>query len=222
MSGQRLSARTQIPDEFDGRFERLLTACNAHDEASLARALGIKRQSISPYRQKKQIPHAWIVNICERFGVSVDWVLWGTGTMKASWGDELFTPPGRHISAPVTPVPEAEESEREDTGIKIHEDLTLATEVLESNTAYATALHLNIHSFAKAVRESSRTKQLQDKLISQQQELSAQGEALTAQAQTIQNLQTECFSMRKEVEELKSQLARLLSVGDHCEQKQTA
>jgi len=78
------------------------------------------------------------------------------------------------------------------SGISVQEDLNIAAKVLVSNTPYSVALHLNIHQFGKAVDEQSR---IEDQEV------------------VIQQLQQESSFMKKEVEELKSQLARLLATG---------
>jgi hypothetical protein len=67
--------------------------------------------------------------------------------------------------------------------IKISEDLILTTRVLESNTPYATALHLNIRSFSQAVEAKER---------------------ISIVETNQQNMQAEIKELRKKVNRLKA------------------
>jgi len=55
--------------------------------------------------------------------------------------------------------------------IKISEDLILTTRVLESNTLYATALHLNIRSFSQAVEAKERISIVETNQLTMQVEI---------------------------------------------------
>jgi hypothetical protein len=87
---------SQIPDEFanqssqdfnakqqgfDARFRRLKEAFGAKNESELGRALGIKQESIAPNRKKGHIPPIWFMVAAEH-GISVDWLLTGSGPMR--------------------------------------------------------------------------------------------------------------------------------------------
>lgn len=67
---------------FDARMRRLMTAVNAASDTELAKTLGITHQSVSSARKRGSFPGSWLTEICERFGVSADWLLWGTGPMR--------------------------------------------------------------------------------------------------------------------------------------------
>ena len=85
------------------------------------------------------------------------------------------------------------------------DDLHKAARVLESGTAYAIALHLNIQQFDRALDDNVGIQQLKQTMRSMQITMAQESAAI-----------------RKEVEELKSQLARLLATGednpDHSEE----
>lgn len=67
---------------FQERLSRLMLAANAKNDSELARALGIKPQSIRPVHQKKQIPSSWIEKISKNSGFSSDWIFFGRGPMR--------------------------------------------------------------------------------------------------------------------------------------------
>ena len=74
-------------------------------------------------------------------------------------GPEIYT---QKIKSPI--VNESEVHYNKPAQIKISEDLTLATKVLESDTPYAVALHLNIRAFSRAVDAGERITQLESKV----------------------------------------------------------
>lgn len=76
-SEQAQNARNQ----FDERMDRLWSASGAKSDAQFAKVLGIKQQSVSSARKRKQLPFVWVVEISEKFNVSSDWLLYGTGQM---------------------------------------------------------------------------------------------------------------------------------------------
>lgn len=194
---------------------------------------GIKKSTLVNYRDGLYPPTtAFLQRVCEEFLVNPEWLLLGKGTMKveqsltdmsmplsAVYGPDdprgkmaaQQQPPGRKAASQTNQdqgevmleSPELDlnrEPSTEPQGFKIHEDIQIAIKVLESGTAYAVALHLNIQQFGKAVDEQTGMAKLRH--------------TVNAQAGTINDLQQECHAMRKEVEELKLQLARLLSTGE--------
>jgi len=94
----------------------------------------------------------------------------------------------------------------EPPGLKISDDLQVAAKVLESGSAYALALHLNIQQFGKAVDDQAANRAMREKL-------DAQAQTLNAQAKTISELQDECAAMKKKIAELETQLARIIATG---------
>lgn len=63
------------------------------------------------------------------------------------------------------------EAKQEYAPIKISDDLALAAKVLESGTPYATALHLNIQSFARAIDTEDRLGNLESQIVEMKAEL---------------------------------------------------
>jgi hypothetical protein len=72
---------------FRERYARILSAVGATTDAGLAKALGIKSQSLAGSKKKGKIPPLWIEVIAEKYGVSADWLLFGEGPVRR--GDVL-------------------------------------------------------------------------------------------------------------------------------------
>lgn len=68
-------------NQFDARMDRLLLAANVRTPSDFAKILGIKQQSVSSARARKQLPLTWVAEISERYNISADWLLYGTGQM---------------------------------------------------------------------------------------------------------------------------------------------
>ncbi|NMC50545.1 MAG: hypothetical protein GYA47_14140 [Desulfovibrio sp.] len=68
--------------KFDDIFTRLKDAVGAKSDNDLGEALGLRQQTISAARSKKQIPPGWVVEISAKFGVSADWILYGEGPVR--------------------------------------------------------------------------------------------------------------------------------------------
>lgn len=81
-SQQSSQQQADAANQFEGRMDRLLTAANVQTPAEFAKILGIKQQSVSSAKARKQLPYAWVVEISERFAISADWILFGTGSMR--------------------------------------------------------------------------------------------------------------------------------------------
>lgn len=68
--------------KFDEIFSRLKQAVGAKADNELGEALGLRQQTISAAKSKKQIPAGWIVEISAKFGISADWILYGDGPVR--------------------------------------------------------------------------------------------------------------------------------------------
>lgn len=76
-----------LPDarnQFNARLIRLQTAAEVDNQAALADVLGISKQAVSAAKTKGQIPVDWFITINERFDVSLDWLITGSGPMHRS------------------------------------------------------------------------------------------------------------------------------------------
>lgn len=64
-------------------LQRLCRAGNIKTDSALAKILNVSPQSVYDAKKKNRVPTAWAVTIAERFGVTVDWLLFGRGDMHA-------------------------------------------------------------------------------------------------------------------------------------------
>lgn len=173
---------------------------------AFSQKMGIAKATLVSYRDGLTSPSlAFIERVCNEFLINPQWLLLGTGPMKASGCTEVFTP-----------IPEQEESEQEVAGINVREDLNIAAKVLVSDTPYAVALHLNIRSFGDALQQRDDMKAMKETLRDHSRTIMRLQEEAETIKQERQEEKKEAASMRKEVEELKAQLARLLSTGGDC------
>jgi hypothetical protein len=205
-SGQAQS----VANSFDAQMSRICQVFHVSRDIDLAKAFGKAQTTISSVRVRKSIPAKWLKELNAKHDISINWLLDGTGPMKVIQATESLSVPMEAIKKPADNAPAP-------GSFKVSEDLTAAAEVLESGTAYATALHLNIQQFHRAIKDQTGIQRLQQTITDQAEITRVQGETIRAQAQTIAVLQStmaqESAAMRKEVEELKSQLARLLATG---------
>ncbi len=132
--------------------------------------------------------------ICEAFAVREEWLLTGEGEKFIERGvaqaENFIIKEASPTSARATPL----SGSAPGTGdFSIADDLMLAAKVLESRTHYATALHLNIRSFAAGVDDTSMRNQLND-VQTRLRDLEGK----------IDSLQQENKTLRTEVDRLKS------------------
>lgn len=77
---------------FDEVYERIRFATNAQTQMDLARMLEIQQSSISDARRRHVFPPDWYIKLHDKFGLSLDWLRWGLGSMyskdKAAWFHE--------------------------------------------------------------------------------------------------------------------------------------
>ncbi len=89
---------------FRGLMERLLSAAQSTTDSDLASVLRITAQSVSQARKKRHIPAQWYVKLFHEYGISVDWLLSGKGSMRAEAQAapprlcDSVTPPARLLS----------------------------------------------------------------------------------------------------------------------------
>jgi len=144
-----INKRTRWAIEYVCRMHRLTNE-------TLAPFMGVHRGTVSNYRTMRTTPRAdFIKHLCEQFDINEKWLTGGKGEPFPGarqkypdiCGPEEYVPQEPKVVA----VNEGISAYNEINTIKISEDLTLAAAVLESDTPYAVALHLNIRSFARAV-----------------------------------------------------------------------
>jgi len=105
---EAISQKTSQNDErstktFEARLKRIMEACGAANDSELARVLNITPPSVGTAKKRLKIPSGWIEKISVKFGVSTDWLFFGTGLMR----------PGEAAVSPAEPqalTPKAEET----------------------------------------------------------------------------------------------------------------
>lgn len=65
-------------------LERLLNAIGTKKYSVLAEVLGVKPQSVSDAKAKKKVPVTWAVTVAAKYGVTLDWLLFGIKPIKRS------------------------------------------------------------------------------------------------------------------------------------------
>lgn len=70
------------PEKDTTAIERMIEATGGKSVAALAGVLGVSHQAIYNARNKGNIPKAWYITVAEATGVSADWLLTGTGSMR--------------------------------------------------------------------------------------------------------------------------------------------
>lgn len=63
-------------------LSRLIEVTKLPNEAALAVFLEISPQAIYQARKKGLVPHSWAIKVAENYGVSLDWLILGRGSMK--------------------------------------------------------------------------------------------------------------------------------------------
>lgn len=66
---------------FERVYARIATLVNGQNQANVAAALGIKQSSVSAAKKKASIPSDWYISLYDRYGVSIDWLRFGTPPM---------------------------------------------------------------------------------------------------------------------------------------------
>lgn len=67
---------------MEQQLERLKIATNTQSDTSLAKTLGISQGSISNAKTSGTIPAIWFIKVAEKFDVSMDWLVFGIGSMQ--------------------------------------------------------------------------------------------------------------------------------------------
>jgi len=67
---------------FEGKLKRIMEACKASNDSELARILNITPPSVGTAKKRHKIPSGWVEKVSETFGISADWLFFGTGPMR--------------------------------------------------------------------------------------------------------------------------------------------
>jgi len=65
--------------DFDEVWERVTSATELKTQSDLADFLGLRQATISDYKKKNQFNANWAIKICDKFSLSVHWLLTGEG-----------------------------------------------------------------------------------------------------------------------------------------------
>ena len=176
-------------EKMKGLSERLICLRNKKGltQEEAAAQIGVKYGTYQTWEYGKHPNRNNLEKIALFYGCSLGWLMSGEGEPfpdhPEARGPEVPPYDASHMESPV--VAEAHSQYTADR-IPIADDLTKTARVLESETAYATALHMNILSFHQALNmEESCDKVLkqQDALKKRMDELS--GEVLILQGQLL-------------------------------------
>jgi len=66
-------------DSVDAVIARLKSIHDVESDSALAKALSTNAQTVSSWKSRNSIPYALCVNIAKKHGVSLDWLISGTG-----------------------------------------------------------------------------------------------------------------------------------------------
>ena len=63
-------------------LERLKKIANVTTDIGLSKNLGLSKQSIAAARTRGEIPASWLPKAAMQFGISMDWLYFGRGSMR--------------------------------------------------------------------------------------------------------------------------------------------
>ncbi|MDR2487920.1 MAG: helix-turn-helix domain-containing protein [Desulfovibrio sp.] len=64
---------------FTAFFKRLVSATDIHTQTALAEALELNRSAITQAKRRNAVPQKWLLALARRYGLSPDWLEFGTG-----------------------------------------------------------------------------------------------------------------------------------------------
>lgn len=160
---------------FSEIIEDIKSLKNLSNDYQVAELLGIKSKSMATAKMRNSIPYEELTSFCDKEGIFLNWLLFGSG-------------PKTLADVPLTEqsIQKCKTTEENIDQIKISEDLYLTTKVLESGTSYATALHLNIRSFAQAVDDKERITSVENKQREFEIKVSVEIKNLKSNFETLQ------------------------------------
>lgn len=136
---------------------RLKTLRGGLSQEEFSQRVGFNKNTIGNYERGERTPDAvFIKTVCEKLGVSAEWLLWGHGPMRR--GEVPETTAQDTIQSQPPPVPPPGDD------FKMTEMVTMTVEVLESETIYRTALASNIRAFHQAVRSERTLARLEERM----------------------------------------------------------
>lgn len=191
-------------------LNRMKEVLGAKSDTGFAKMLGLRQSSVSSAKKREQIPPAWAIQVAEKTGASLDWLLLGKECAPEEgqgWneGQERRTP----IYNDMVPQPE----QAKGTGginvpardYKISELIQKTIEVLESDTICKIALTSNIEAFHEYVMSQEQIDRLHEKITSQQKQME---HFQFQQNKMFQEMQKEIQSVKNENQQLREEMQR--------------
>ena len=123
---------------FDDVFKRIKQATGMKNQQALAVFLGITSTSVSRQKQRNIILTDWVMKIAVTYDLSIDWLLYGTGTMKKGDGS-------------IGSYPVQSQFNVSDNADFIHAVEMLAKIYLSGNQTLITAIDNNLKAFSDTV-----------------------------------------------------------------------
>ena len=71
---------------FDPFFARLKKATSITSQLAMADALGINRSAVTQAKNRDAVPQKWVLQLARRYGLSPDWLEYGTGRERPATG----------------------------------------------------------------------------------------------------------------------------------------
>jgi len=142
----------------------------------LGKKWGVDKNTVAKYCQGKGIAKGPVLaSIVKEFGIQGEWLIAGNGEPYPGARDKYRSVCGPEIQ-PCQAAPSEVSGVNEilsayTNKIPITDDLLKASRVLESETHYATALHLNIHSFSRALNIEEEHDDINDRFNDLQSQL---------------------------------------------------
>lgn len=74
---------------FDAVLERMKEVTGVKSDTAFAKSLGLNQSSVSGAKERQSIPPTWAIQIAEKYGVSLDWLMFGEGSKKRKKNEEI-------------------------------------------------------------------------------------------------------------------------------------
>ena len=129
---------------FLDSIKRIKDIKNLHTDTEVAEVLGITKNNLYAFKNRKSLPIKHIHTFCSREGIRFEYIV--DGKLP------IYESETRMVSEPQEPYHATTESTPEDLGKLIKQ----TTDVLLSNTKYGKALKENIEAFHEAVNERKK------------------------------------------------------------------
>ena len=87
---------------FGPFFSRLKKATSLTSQLAMAEALGINRSAVTQAKNRDAVPQKWVLQLARRYGLSPDWLEYGTGRERPGVG--MVSPVAGHLAQEIVVV----------------------------------------------------------------------------------------------------------------------